>query len=418
MDWNMTDRRSKKFTKVGSWITIGWVLLLHAALLAEEEIRTPSQTIEYNLQRLLDGSNGNGADNPDVREIVDDLFDVERLAPQVLQKTWSKLGEVQQKRFVDALRENLHREVLSELRQHNGISPSSLKLQSENVKTSTATLNFVLSSPKKKKRKFSIKMLKSTGGQWKITDLRSGSKSFKRSYHNYCKKTIDRYFLGYLIADLGDHDYVILEDFEDYDVGKLPPRWKWRGGDDKKNKPYEVREENGNRYLAAEDNGESVILLKELKWNLKKYPYISFKWRAHKIPAGGDERYGRTVDSAAGLYLTYKKKLGYIPVSVKFVWSSTLPVGSAMKRSGIGKPWMVVAESGEDHLGEWRTYIFDARQAYKDTFGGNPPDRPLGLGFLSDANSTHSQAYADYDDIRALKHANVGSGVEKKLKAE
>ncbi|MFQ5633162.1 MAG: DUF3047 domain-containing protein, partial [bacterium] len=220
------------------------------------------------------------------------------------------------------------------------------------------------------------------------------------------------------VAELGDKGYVVLEDFESGTDGKFPPGWSWKKKDNNKRKPYLVKTENGNKYLEATDKGESVIIGKKIKWNLKKYRYISFKWRAHRLPEGGDERFGKTVDSAAGIYFTYKKKLGLIPKSVKFVWSTTLPVGSTMLRTGVGKPWMVVAESGPEHLDEWRTYIFDAYQAYKDTFGGNPPDRPLGIGILSDANSTHSFAYADYDDIRALKHADATSGVKEKLDAE
>jgi hypothetical protein len=89
-----------------------------------------------------------------------------------------------------------------------------------------------------------------------------------------------------------------------------------------------------------------------------------------------------------------------------------------MRRSGIGKPWMVVAESGEEHLGEWRTYTFNLYEAFKQTFGNDPPDKTVGVGILSDANSTDAKAYADYDDIRALREADVGSGVLKILEAE
>jgi hypothetical protein len=112
-------------------------------------------------------------------------------------------------------------------------------------------------------------------------------------------------------------------------------------------------------------------------------------------------------------------KFGLVPESIKYVWSSTLPVGSAMRRSGIGRPWMVVAESGEDELGKWNTYVFNLYEAYKATFGGDPPEVTAGIGILSDANSTKSKAYADYDDILALKHADVvSSEISQILDAE
>ncbi|MFQ5890542.1 MAG: DUF3047 domain-containing protein, partial [Gemmatimonadota bacterium] len=203
-------------------------------------------------------------------------------------------------------------------------------------------------------------------------------------------------------------------------VDELPVGWSWKIKDDDKHKPYRVREEDGNKYLEATDEGESVILGKEVKWDLRKYPYVSFRWRVHEIPKGADERFDETVDSAAGIYFIYKKKLlGLIPESVKYVWSSSLPVGSATQREGVGKPWMIVVGTDKEGLDEWHTYVFDLRAAYKETFGGKPPDKPIGIGLLSDANSTNSHAYADYDDIRALRSAgpSVTSGVERILKA-
>ncbi|HEX9652234.1 MAG TPA: DUF3047 domain-containing protein, partial [bacterium] len=250
------------------------------------------------------------------------------------------------------------------------------------------------------------------------SNIKYDDDSIVRHYYGLCKKILDKLSLSSLIAELSGQDYVVLEDFESSELGGLPRGWTWKKQDDEKNKPYEIREENGSRYLAAEDQGESVILGKDVKWDLKKYPYISFKWRVHAIPEGADERFHKKIDSAAGIYIIYDKKLGLIPESVKYVWSATLPVGSAMRRSGTGRPWMVVADSGDDNLGVWRTYVFNAYEAYKKTFGGNPPDIPIAIGILSDANSMKSKAYADYDDIIALKNANADSGIKEFLKAE
>lgn len=417
----MFKRATAKVKRALGFLGVSGILLVQVpAHAGDEEVRTPVQTINYYFGLFVGSEDGRElSDRKQVaNRIIDELFDLDRLAPQVLQNHWLDLNDVQQQRFVDAFKHSVAKKVLSKFEEYGGRSASSLKLKSESTKKSTANLTYTVKSRRNKKLTFTIRMLKYPDGAWKITDLKSGRESFLRSYYNTCKDTIERFAFGSLIADLGGHDYVVLEDFDGLEIGQLPDGWIWKKGDSKKHKPYEVRVEDGNKYLAAEDNGESVILGKNLRWDLKKYPYISFKWRVHQIPEGGDERYGKTVDSAAGIYLTYKKKFGAIPVSVKFVWSSTLPVGSAMKRSGIGRPWMVVADSGEDHLGEWRTYVFNAYEAYKVTFGGNPPDRPVGIGILSDANSTGSKAYADYDDIRALKHADAGSGVNQKLKAE
>jgi len=195
---------------------------------------------------------------------------------------------------------------------------------------------------------------------------------------------------------------LVLEDFEDGPVSGLPPGWKSRGFGEGDRAPYWIEEEDGNRFLRAEDRGENVMLYKEVRWSSREYPYLSFRWRIRAVPEGADERFEETSDSAAGLYLSYRRKLGIVPESVKFVWSGSLAAGSAFRRPGIGMPWTVVAGSGSPD-GSWRTFVFRTEDVYRKCFGKDPGDRPLGIGLLSDANSTRSFAAADYDDIVVYK---------------
>lgn len=220
-------------------------------------------------------------------------------------------------------------------------------------------------------------------------------------------------------AQQAESDGLTLSDFNDSPIGGLPKAWTWKKEDRDKNKPYEIVEESeGSRYLAADDRGESVILGKQIEWSLEDYPYLEFRWRARSLPVGGDERYGDTNDSAAGLYVTYRKKMGMVPISAKFVWSTTLPVGTATRRSGVGRPFNVVVDSGEKHLDEWRTHVVDLVEVYEKTFGGKPPKNAVGIGVLTDANSVGGLAAADYAYIRALREGEPTVAVTEVVDAE
>jgi ABC-type transporter MlaC component len=388
----------------------------------ENDSLSPKETIEHHYNALLRIVNNSrdldeSAFEQQVFQMVEKLFDIPKLSAMALGSKWPKLNAIEQKRFIETMKIALQKDILKQIDRYGVNRLPSIELISEEAKENFSKLRYLVSGNQGKKE-FTIFMLKSSDTDWKISNIIFGKKSLIREYYSICEKLTKQYSLAYLEAELTGRGYVVLEDFEADEVGKLPKDWSWRNRDNNKNKPYVVMEENGNKYLAADDNGESVILGKNIKWNLKKYPYISFKWRARNLPDGGDERFGQTVDSAAGLYIVYKKKLGLIPESVKYVWSTTLPVGSTMRRSGTGKPWMIVAESGDEHLGEWRTFVFNVYEAYKKTFGGNPPKTAIAIGILSDANSTNSKAYADYDDIKALKSADADSGVKKILDAE
>lgn len=352
-----------------------------------------------------------------VGALLGEAFALDAVAAEVLAGPWAKLTTYERSTFIAALRSSLANKILTHLGEDEQQSLPTLSFQSVDGTDKAATLLYSLGGHTEG-RPFTIHMRKSSG-VWRITDVEFGGTGMLSHYRDYCNRVLSEYSFPYLVAEVGDDPAVILEDFEASPVGKLPVGWSWKGKDDKKRKPYRVREEDGNKYLEATDEGESVIIGKDVKWNLHKYPYVSFRWRAHKLPLGADERFDDKIDSGAGIYFLYREILGLIPESVKYVWSSTLPVGSAMQRSGVGKPWMIVAESGEEHLGVWRTYVFNLYEAYQKTFGGSPPNRPIGIGILSDGNTVKSQAFADYDDIRALRSADPGvdSGVHEILKA-
>ncbi len=350
--------------------------------------------------------------------IVDELFDLQTLAPQIAPNKWRSFVPHEQKVLTAALKSSIRHKVLAYIAEDSRRRVPSLKLKENKSGSDEATLQYTIKRGRKEDR-FTVHMLKGLDDKWQINDVKIGEESILDYYKHFSNKLLKDYSFPYLVAELGEYAFITLEDFETSSVSKMPVTWTWKPKDNDKRKPYVVREQNNNKYLEATDDGESVILGRDVKWNLKKYPYVSFRWRVHKIPEGADERYDKKVDSAAGIYFIYRNKFGIIPESVKYVWSSTLPVGAAMQRKGVGKPWMVVAETGTDHLGEWRTYVFNLREAYRATYGGNPPGKPIGIGILSDANSIEgAHAYADYDDIRALRSAEeaVDSGVRQKMK--
>jgi hypothetical protein len=196
---------------------------------------------------------------------------------------------------------------------------------------------------------------------------------------------------------------LVLEDFDRAPLGGLPAGWRARRFAEGEGVPYRVEEENGNRFLRGEDRGQNVMLYKEVRWSSEEYPYLSFRWRIRAVPAAADERREDRSDSAAGIYLSYRRKLGIIPESVKFVWSGSLAAGLAFRRPGMGMPWTVVAGSG-DPEDAWRTFVFRTEDVYRKTFGADPGERPLGIGVLTDADSTKSFAAADYDDIVVHRH--------------
>ena len=214
----------------------------------------------------------------------------------------------------------------------------------------------------------------------------------------------EKYSLPVLISRIADTPYILLDDFSTTPAGQTPIDWgAWRDKDQNKPLLYRVQRTGENAYIAAADSGYSVILGKFVHWNPREYPIMTWCWRADVLPPGGNEFLNHANDSAAGLYVIFSQNWLHVPKQLKYVWSSTLPEGTIGRRNKIFRPWFFVLESGEANRGRWTFEQVDLERDHKLKLGGSPADRTIGLGLLTDANSTRSYAEAYYANLRVWK---------------
>lgn len=241
---------------------------------------------------------------------------------------------------------------------------------------------------------------------WRLDWVRLSGESLDKRLTGEVREVMGRYGLEQLIADLRGADSVLLEDFEALHSGQSPPRgWRARYFAADAGNPYRLAAEKGERFLRAEASGENVMLYREIRWNIEDFPILGWRWRIRKIPEGADERVESRADNAAGVYLSFRRKWGLVPETVKFVFSDVLEPGAAFRRGGIGMPWTVVVDSEAVEVDptQWRQITVDVREIYRRTFGGEPGDRAIGLAVLTDANSVGGESAADYDDFVAYR---------------
>ena len=248
---------------------------------------------------------------------------------------------------------------------------------------------------------------------WRIVDLAFDGRYVSKRYRELCHDILDkRYSLPVLAARLAHRDYIILDDFSTTSPGQLPKDWgSWRDRDEKKPKLYQVQAENGHHFLAARDTTNSIILGKFLHWNPREYPIMTWCWKANALPSGGDERYSHTNDSAAGIYVFFSQNWLGAPKQLKYVWSTTLPVGEIGRRNLPFRPWFFVVESGTENLGKWTFEQVDLYAHHRLKLGGKPAARTVALLILTDANSTRSYAEANYTDLRVWTRDALEKGV-------
>lgn len=172
----------------------------------------------------------------------------------------------------------------------------------------------------------------------------------------------------------------------------FPKDWKtYPFHKNKAQKVYKVREENGEKYIKALDEKDiSVPIFKDIQWDVAKYPYLKFQWRAQQLPKGAKEVNPATNDSACGVFVGFSRTQ-----ALKYVWSDGLTPGSYWAKNP-GKYMIISREMGEDHKGQWKDVVVDVNRDYQFYFGKPLEKNPIGIGMLSDGNAVHQTVECDY----------------------
>jgi hypothetical protein len=203
----------------------------------------------------------------------------------------------------------------------------------------------------------------------------------------------------------------VIENFEQYSAGVVPDHWfrvnsktdiKTAKEELEPGERFEVVSEDGNRFVRLVTEDEYVRFSqrngKEFDWNLKDHPRLQWRWRALTLPEGASERDQN--DTGGAVYVTFGTDWLGRPKSIKYTYSSSLPVGTVVS---FGNLKVIVVESAkEPGQGTWKTETRHVRNDYRQVFGDDPPDRPVSITISGDSNTTNTASKVDFDDIRIL----------------
>lgn len=129
---------------------------------------------------------------------------------------------------------------------------------------------------------------------------------------------------------------------------------------------------------------------------------LSWSWRALKLPKAGDECVAKNADSAAVIYVSWKRGLRWY--TLKYVWSSVGRKGAICdrKRNPFLAQQTVILQSGAP-LNEWKRESIDLKAEFRKHFEDGDPNASvpdlLGIGLMSDGDQTESESSADYADF-------------------
>lgn len=248
-------------------------------------------------------------------------------------------------------------------------------------------------------------------------------------------------FLVLIISPLGSQAPVqsvaqpalIIDNFENSPGPLANPAWNmrhaWKFDEVQRyigQQVYSIGSEPGNRFLHASTEGHpeiSVLLVRlvnshkivkgeTVRWNLGTHPYLSWRWRAHRLPAFGNETDKRFFDNACAIFIIFVRydlpllPWNWQPIDVlQYTWSTTLPQGFQFKKKAkkfgfnLYEGQFIVLESGASKAGIWVKEKRNILQDYRERFGSYPSANPILIALITDSDRTRTVSIADYDDF-------------------
>jgi hypothetical protein len=168
---------------------------------------------------------------------------------------------------------------------------------------------------------------------------------------------------------------LVLEDFQLKETDGFPSSWAHENqrSQSKGREAYKVQSENGANFLSAKDAGQR-IKKKQIDWDPKAYPVLTWRWRLQKAPAG--------TEPIAAIYASLDTDLLFIPVFTKYVWSATKPEGTVTE-GGMFSGSEIVVQSGTKGVGQWFEERVNVYEDFKRIHQHEPAPKAWGISIIA-----------------------------------
>ena len=203
----------------------------------------------------------------------------------------------------------------------------------------------------------------------------------------------------------------------------LPSGWQvWRLSGLKRPTEYRLVNNAGQVVVFARARNSASGLVYPISVDPKEYPLLRWRWNVSGLINGADNTRRQLEDSPARIVIAFEGDKSQLPFDERlfaeqfklltkqefpyallmYIWENRAPVGTVIENVHTSRIKMIVAESGEAHVGLWREEVRNIREDYKRAFGEEPP-RIRSIGIMTDTDNTGGEAEAYYGDISFLR---------------
>ena len=173
----------------------------------------------------------------------------------------------------------------------------------------------------------------------------------------------------------------------------LPAGWRaWTVGKYKKATEYSLVKEDGRTVIRASANASASGLSQDVRVDTREFPLLRWRWKVPELIEGADNTRRLSEDSPVRMIVTFQgdnsrwsfedrlfasqmKMLTGCEMpyaTLMYIWENRAPVSTVIANQHTTRVKMIVAESGNDRLGEWR----EEMHAYYGDISFQRPARP------------------------------------------
>lgn len=182
-------------------------------------------------------------------------------------------------------------------------------------------------------------------------------------------------------------------------VRGVPPGWVL----DRKAGTANLRlEKAGDSFIVrlVSDRGSSFGIKRELNVDVMQFPFLNWRWKAVRLPRGGDVRKASTDDQAVQLYVAFTAT-GFPAAlntpAIGYIWDNEAPRGwtGQSEQTGGGKIRYMVLRNKADPVGEWRTESRNIRDDFRELFRDIKGVEAVTYGIQLHINSQYTKSEAE-----------------------
>lgn len=174
----------------------------------------------------------------------------------------------------------------------------------------------------------------------------------------------------------------------------IPKGWSLEKSPSKESK-ISIEQDKEGPFLRILSVNDTFGLKKDMSFDIRKYPYLTWRWKVLRLPKEGDIRKRDTDDQAGQVYVLFPKFPTTVNTrSVGYIWDSNTPQGFSGTSTAYSKMRYFVLQSGTGKLDQWMQETRNVYEDYKKLFQEEPPEAG---GILLYINTQHTKGSAEIE---------------------